>query len=257
MGSGVGKESSETMRTNISALAIGVLLSALTPACAFDANGAPEEASLGETSEALTTGWLPFDRGTATGVSPAAPVIAEVQRGFLGWRGKTIETMFFGPQQEAVFRTATLSGSKTGLANLAWSDFTLPEDGTYRMTLGTKVRVRGFTRVKGKGNAFTGIDSTAKAQLFVIVMVGTRTPLFDAKLLGQDETKSESRSTDFDKTYDLTDGFVFQGKAGDEVSLLLRVQMNVWANSDGSAEVVIQQFDLPADSAHEIVSIEP
>jgi hypothetical protein len=232
-------------------------LSAITPACAFDANGVAEEASLGETSEALTRWTLPFDQGSATGVSPAPPVVTEVQSGLLGWSGAETDTLFFGKQQEVVFRTTTLKGSKSGLANLEWGTFTLPEDGTYRFGIAGKIRVHGFTRVKGKGNALTGIDSTAKAQLFVIVIVGTRTPLFDSKLLGQDETKSESRTKSFNKTYDLTDGFVFDGKAGEEVSLLLRVQSNVWANSDGSAEVAIEEFAVEGLTADRIAWIEP
>jgi hypothetical protein len=81
--------------------------------------------------------------------------------------------------------------------------------------------------------------------------------LADGILLGRDETKSEQRTKSFDKTYDLTEPFVFEGRAGENVSLLVRVEMSVWANSEGSAEVAIKEFGIPAVTANRVVWIEP
>jgi hypothetical protein len=232
-------------------------LALLTQACALE-TAQFDGSEPGEASQELTTWSLPFASGSATGVSPVPPVRTEVVDGILGWAGTWYELPLVGGwQQTVVFRTSTLGGSKTGMADLRWSTLTLPADGTYRIGIGAPIRVRGFTKVKVKGNALTGIDAKSEASLYVYVTVGTRTALSDGILLGRDETKSEERSKHFDKTYDLTDPLVFEGKAGERVSLLVRVQSKVWANSDGSAELAIKQFGIPAVTEDNVVWVEP
>src|SRR5687768_4242490 len=130
-------------------------------ACAIETEG--DEPELAETESALTGWFLPFEGAGATGVSPTPPTRTQVVDGILGWSGDWNEYPLVGWVQSVVFRTSTLSGSKTGIADLAWSTFSLPADGTYRLsTTDSPIRIDGFTKVKGNGNYFTSVDAKAE-----------------------------------------------------------------------------------------------
>lgn len=241
----------------LSLAAVAMILTACALEESPPGKPAPEGAEYGEHEQALDTRRMKFRSTATTGVTPVPPVMTEVVTGMLGWTGSWIDLPFGGQVQETVFRTSTLGGSKTGRADLWWATVTLPADGTYRLdTTDAPIRVRGFTKVKGKGNALTSIDATSEAHLYVYLSVGDTLAYSDSILLGRDETRSEERTKSFYKSLPLPDGLAFSGLAGQKVQLFVRMESDVWANADGAAELGIKELGIPAVSAHDLVWIE-
>ena len=239
-------------------------LTAALFACTITACGPMDPAEglhddeIGSLQQGLYTRYLPFSYGNTSGV--AGPVRGKrygVVDGLLGWKGNPICLWGGCVDGTAFYVSNGGSASRYGSANLYFQYLTIPETGYYRIRSTTsKLRVKGSTTVKGRGWAFSSIDARASVYVTMRADLDYWTEVFYARpRVAADATKSESRTKSFDTSLSLPQDVSFYAKRGQKLRFYVTADLSTWANGDGSAEIKIRRFGIPAVDADKLITI--
>jgi hypothetical protein len=228
------------------------LLSLSLLGCALDS----EELDLEEIEQGLTGSNLAFVTGYGEGyLSIVPPTRTGVADGMLGWIGTTTVIPFCCTVRNAAFKTsAPNSANRTGTVHLKFTG-TVPATGTCTLGGGGLI-VDGWTRVEGHGHILSTIDASADVAIEVRGKVNGAQKYYKSWHPAYDETKSETRTDNFDKTYYLSNGPAFYAEAGARFELDIELRAHVATSSDGKASVSLHQFGFLANTPNNIVSLD-
>ncbi len=125
-----------------------------------------------------------------------------------------------------------------------------PASGNYYLLLpGANLLARGYTRVIGHGNYSTSYDAKVFVDTETILEVGSLVVENTLQRVHDDGTRSEDRTTFFDRSFALAPRWVrFQAGANALVSMKYVLVVDTEANVDGLAIGVVNRFGFLANS---------
>src|SRR5262245_58737452 len=133
-------------------------------------------------------------------------------------------------------------------------DSGIPEAGRWCLILPSgNLYVRGHSRVVGHGNMTTSYDAKVWVDYYQVISVGDTLVEISGGDIHYDGTRSEDRTMNFNADRNLPPRYLFFNapRAGDTLSLSLRIEVDTAANEDGLATGVIDMFGFPANTTRD------
>jgi hypothetical protein len=139
---------------------------------------------------------------------------------------------------------------------LAWRA-TIPHEGAYIVRrISPFVRVRGDHTVHGEGWYYSGIDARVEIDVSSFLYLTGGNVIGGGALVSfGDATKSEDRTKEFSRDLSLPDGICFKATQGQELTYFLYLNVETFANDDGSAYVNITDFWAPAINQDQVIML--